>query len=123
MIWTVPDFPLAPSVDVKVRGVKTKTLHPKPLNLNFQNPKSLHLPTQKYSSLSPRDKAQKKETARLGPPASKAIRVCWGILGYMGIVEKKMETTTTGLLWVKGLGLGLYGDNGKESGNYYRTLG
>ena len=32
----------------------------------------------------------------------------------MGIMEKKMETTI--VYW------GLYGDNGKENGNYYSTV-
>ena len=35
---------------------------------------------------------------------------------YIGIMEKKMETT--GIL---GVILGLYGDNGKEHGNYNIT--
>ena len=34
--------------------------------------------------------------------------------GYIGIMEKKMETTI--------LGLG-FSDNGKENGNYYSILG
>ena len=34
----------------------------------------------------------------------------------MGIMEKKMGTTITGYIRVI---LGLYGDNGKENGNYY----
>ena len=34
---------------------------------------------------------------------------------YMGIMEKKMETTI--VYW------GLYEDNGKENGNYYSILG
>ena len=52
----------------------------------------------------------------------------------MGIMEKKMEATMQGLgfrvLGIKGLlwynGDTLYGDNGKENGNYYlgfRVLG
>ena len=32
-------------------------------------------------------------------------------IGYIGIMENKMETTI--VYW------GLYGDNGKENGNYY----
>ena len=43
------------------------------------------------------------------------------ILGlYIGIMEKKMETTG-----IKGVGiiLGLYWDNGKENGNYYNIWG
>ena len=42
----------------------------------------------------------------------------WGleyILGFTGIMEKKMETTMWGLEYI----LGLYRDNGKENGNYY----
>ena len=35
--------------------------------------------------------------------------------GHIGILEKKMETTI--LYYV-----GLYGDNGKEHGNYYNGL-
>ena len=43
---------------------------------------------------------------------------------YIGIMEKKMETTTMGYIGSIGyiLGLyrgGLYKDNGKENGNYY----
>ena len=34
--------------------------------------------------------------------------------GYIGMMEKKMETTSI---------LGLYKDNGKENGNYYSILG
>ena len=34
--------------------------------------------------------------------------------GYIGIMEKKMETTIV---------LGLYGDNGKENGHYHSMLG
>ena len=37
------------------------------------------------------------------------------ILGYIGIMEKKMETTIMGYIRVI---LGLYWDNGKENGNY-----
>ena len=36
----------------------------------------------------------------------------------MGIMEKKMETTV--VYWGY---MGLYGDNGKENGNYYSILG
>ena len=40
----------------------------------------------------------------------------------MGIMEKTMETTR---LYRHSMGiiLGLYGDDGKENGNYYRRLG
>ena len=37
--------------------------------------------------------------------------------GYMGIMEKKMETTLMGLGFIF-IGV-IYGDNGKELGNYY----
>ena len=39
--------------------------------------------------------------------------------GYIGIMEKKMETTIVyrGLYW------GYIWDNGKENGNYYSILG
>ena len=37
----------------------------------------------------------------------------------MGIMEKKMETTTMGYI---GIIQGLYRDNGKENGNYYNGL-
>ena len=40
--------------------------------------------------------------------------------GYIGIIEKKMETTITGLYKV--LGLGLYRDNGKEYRNYHNGV-
>ena len=36
------------------------------------------------------------------------------ILGFIGILEKKIETTVI---------LGVYWDNGKESGSYYIHLG
>ena len=41
--------------------------------------------------------------------------------GYIGVMEKKMETLGP----FKGIYrviLGLYGDNGKENGNYYKGL-
>ena len=53
-------------------------------------------------------------------------------MGYIRIMEKKMETTTVywGLCWATGKEngnyysiLGLYKDNGKENGNYYSVLG
>ena len=38
--------------------------------------------------------------------------------GFIGIMEKKMETTgIIGVIW--GYVLGLYRDNGRENGNYY----
>ena len=40
-----------------------------------------------------------------------------------GIMEKKMETTTMGYIGIIGYILGLYGDNGKENGNYYIIIG
>ena len=43
-------------------------------------------------------------------------------LGYIGIMEKKMETTTTGHIGFRVI-WGLYRDNGKEHGNYYSILG
>ena len=40
--------------------------------------------------------------------------------GYIGIMEKKMETTIMGYIGIiMGYILGLYRDNGKENGNYY----
>ena len=49
------------------------------------------------------------------------IYIYWG---YIGIMEKKTETTTyigfhRGSIGFK---LGLYWDNGKENGNYYTGL-
>ena len=38
--------------------------------------------------------------------------------GYIGIMEKKMETTI--VYWVY---IGVYWDSGKENGNYYSILG
>ena len=38
--------------------------------------------------------------------------------GYIGIMEKKMETTIVFRGYI-GVILGLYWDNGKENGNYY----
>ena len=38
--------------------------------------------------------------------------------GYIGIMEKKMETTIVFRGYI-GIILGLYRDNGKEHGNYY----
>ena len=38
---------------------------------------------------------------------------------YIGIMEKKMETTIMGYIGILGYRLGLYWDNGKENGNYY----
>ena len=35
----------------------------------------------------------------------------------MGIMEKKMESTTMGYIGYIGIIWGLYGDNGKENGN------
>ena len=55
---------------------------------------------------------------------------CWrtrqkGIRGYIGIVEKKMETI--GIIWgfigIIGYILGLHWDNGKENGSYCSILG
>ena len=43
-----------------------------------------------------------------------------GFRGYIGIMEKKMETTRIGFI---GYIMGLYWDNGKENGNYYSILG
>ena len=44
--------------------------------------------------------------------------------GYIGIMEKKMETTIMGLYRdYIGYILGLYWDNGKENGNYYIVVG
>ena len=37
----------------------------------------------------------------------------------MGIMENKMETTIMGYIGIIWYILGLYGDNGKENGNYY----
>ena len=39
--------------------------------------------------------------------------------GYIGRMEKKMETTEMGYM---GYMLGLYWDNGKENRNYYNGL-
>ena len=43
------------------------------------------------------------------------------LLGSMGIMEKKMETQGPfrGTYRVIGIIQGLYGDNGKQNGNYY----
>ena len=41
--------------------------------------------------------------------------------GYIGIMEKKMETTIACWGYIRVI-LGLYGDNGKENGNYYNGL-
>ena len=42
-------------------------------------------------------------------------------MGFMGIMEKKMETTTMGLGFR--VILGIYWDNGKENGSYYSIQG
>ena len=44
------------------------------------------------------------------------------ILGYIGIMEKKMETTIMGYKGIIENILGLYRDNGKENGNYHTGL-
>ena len=97
MIWTVPDFPLAPSVDVKVRGVKTKTLHPKPLTLN--RPKS-------------------RISSSANPKVFKPLAT------RQGAEEGDCEARAPCLQSNKGLlgNLRLYGDSGKENGNYYNGV-
>ena len=46
-----------------------------------------------------------------------ALRVILGL--YIGVMEKKMETTINRFRVI----LGLYWDDGKENGNYYSILG
>ena len=43
----------------------------------------------------------------------------WVLCGYMGIMEKKMETTIMGYIGIIGYILVYYRDNGKGNGNYY----
>ena len=44
-------------------------------------------------------------------------------MGYIGIMEEKMETTIIGHIGIRGYIFGLYRDNGKEHGNYCSILG
>ena len=41
------------------------------------------------------------------------------VRGYIGIMEKKMETTIMGDIGIIRYMLGRYWDNGEENGNYY----
>ena len=41
---------------------------------------------------------------------------------YIGILEKKIETTIMGYIGIIGYILGIYRDNGKENGNYYNGV-
>ena len=54
----------------------------------------------------------------LQAPLRSTQRALWPMIywGYIGIMEKKMETTIMGYI---GYILGLYWDNGKENGSYY----
>ena len=48
------------------------------------------------------------------------VKVILGIYwGYIGIMEKNMETTIVVYLGMMGLYWGTYWDNGKQNGNYY----
>ena len=53
------------------------------------------------------------------------IKVVYQVIywGYIGIMEKKMETTIMGCMGIIGYVLVLYWENGKENGNYSSTLG
>ena len=44
------------------------------------------------------------------------------VWGYIGIMEKKMETTIMGDIGIIRYMLGIYWDNGEENGNYYNAF-